>query len=107
MGNPRLILVVTLEVRNEAAADFERFETHAAAIMSRWDGRIERVIRFDGAPASCSFREIHIVSFPNLAALDAYRRDPELAALKELRDKAIVTTEVAQGRDLAIYGAAD
>jgi len=31
MGNPRLILVVTLEVRKDAAAAFERFETQAAA----------------------------------------------------------------------------
>ena len=107
MGNPRLILVVTLEVRNEAAADFERFETHAAEIMSKWEGRIERVIRLDGAATAGSFREIHIVSFRDQAAFDAYRCDPELVALSGLREKAIVTTEVVQGRDVAIYGAAD
>lgn len=104
MANPRLILVVTLEVRNEAAADFERFETHAAAIMSRSQGRIERVIRLDGETAGDSFREVHIVSFPDQVAFDAYRRDPELTALKRLREKAIVKTEIVQGHDHAVYG---
>jgi hypothetical protein len=82
MRNPRLILVVVLDIWNEGAADFERFERHAVAIKSRSEGRIERVIRLEQEIAGDSFREVHIVSFPNRAALDAYRRDPELAALK-------------------------
>ena len=107
MGNPRLVLIVTLEVRNEAAAEFELFERQAAAIMSRHGGHIDRVIRLDeGAPCD-SFREVHIVSFRDQAALDAYRCAPELTALKSLRDGAIVTTEIARGRDLATYGEAE
>ena len=107
MSNPRLILVVTLEVRKDAAATFARFETQAAAILSRWDGKIERVIRLDEEAPGRTFREVHIVSFPDGDAFDAYRRDPELAALKSLRDGAIVSTEIVRGRDLATYGGAD
>lgn len=106
MGNPRLILIVTLEVRKDAAAAFAQFETQAAAILSRWDGRIERVIRLDEEAPGGTFREVHVVSFPDGDAFDAYRRDPELAALKGLRDEAIVNTEIARGRDLATYGGA-
>jgi len=58
MGNPRLILVVTLEVRKDAAAAFERFETQAAAILSRWEGRIERVIRLDELTSGDTFQEV-------------------------------------------------
>lgn len=106
MSNPRLILVVTLEVRKDAAVAFAQFETQAAAILSRWDGRIERVIRLDEGARGETFREVHVVSFPDGDAFDGYRRDPELAALKSLRDGAIVNTEIARGRDLAIYGRA-
>ena len=107
MGSSRLILVVTLEVRKDAAAAFERFETQAAAILSRWEGRIERVIRLDEVTSGDTFQEVHIVSFRDQGAFDAYRRDPDLAALKSLRDGAIVRTEVVQGRDLSTFGGAE
>ncbi|MCC6293257.1 MAG: hypothetical protein IT164_11455 [Bryobacterales bacterium] len=107
MGSPRLILVVTLEVRNEAAADFDRFETQAAAILSKRGGRIERVIRLEGSAAPGSFCEVHLVSFPDEAAFNAYRSDPELLALKNLRERAILSTGIVRGQDVPIYGATD
>lgn len=106
MGNPRLVLIVTLEIRSEAAAAFERFETRAAAIMSRHGGRMERVIRAEGASQSGSSHEIHIVSFRDQADFDAYRCDPELAGFKSLREEVIMTTEIVRGYDRAVYGAA-
>ena len=95
-----LVLVATLTVRRAAQAAFRQYETAAARIMSRHGGTIERVIELEGEESAETFREVHIVTFPDRAAFDAYRADPEIVALAALRKSAIVNTEILFGRDL-------
>jgi uncharacterized protein (DUF1330 family) len=94
-----LVLVVTLEVRREAAVEFRAYETAAARIMTAYGGRIEREVEVESEAGASTFREIHIVSFPDAAALDAYRRDSELAGLAAMRERAVESTIVVRGRD--------
>ena len=93
-----LHLIVRLWLHPEAqVADFEELEREAASIMSSYGGTIEWAFRAttgleDGEPF-----EVHLVSFPDDAAFDAYRADARTLSLKERRDKLIACTEVWRG----------
>lgn len=97
-----LVLVATLTVRREARSAYRQYEAAAVRIMSPHGGRIERVIELDGEESAETFREVHIVTFPDAAAFDAYRADPEITALAALRKSAIVSTEILRGRNIAV-----
>ena len=103
-GDRAIVLLVQLFVHPGRTAEFRRFETEAARIMRRHGGRIDRVIRPTGpARGEAVPHEIHLVSFPSTAAFEAYRTDPELAALAPLRESAIARTEVTMGTDGELY----
>ena len=104
MAEP-LILVVTLEVRRAAAADFRQYEREAAAIMADYGGRIERVIEVMDAdsPEADTFREIHIVRFNDAPSFEAYRCDLRLVGLAPLREAAIAGTQILRGREGGSY----
>ena len=89
-----MLLVAMLEIRELAA--FRRFEHAAAAIMARHGGAIERALLLEGAPQ----RELHVVRFPDAAALAAYRADPELRALGELRAAGVASTQIWAATDV-------
>ena len=101
-----LVVVAVLTVRRARAEDFERFETAAAKVMARHGGAIERTVAIDASPGDDAetFRELHLVRFPDEAALRAYRADPELAALAPLRAAAIAATETWPATDGPAYG---
>jgi uncharacterized protein (DUF1330 family) len=105
MAQEALVLVVTLDVRRDARVEFHQYETAAASLMAAHGGRIERVIEV--IPESPdTFREIHIVRFPDRTAFEAYRLDPRLPALASLRSSSIVSTQIVQGRDGPSYHSA-
>ena len=97
-----MTLVAILTVRRDRRGEFHRFEFAAAAIMARHGGAIERTVAVDD-PAAEHYREVHLVTFPGAAAFAAYRADPELAELAQLRETAIVSTEVLLGEDGPTY----
>ena len=88
-----MIVVAILTIGDRAA--FDRFEAHAEAAMARHGAAIERRIAID-APA----REVHVVSFPDARAWEAYRADPELRELASLRAQGILATEILVGEDV-------
>ena len=98
-----LVLIATLTVRRKAESAFREYEAAAARIMSRHGGNIERTIEIDGEESAGTFREVHIVTFPDRPAFDAYRADPEIVALTTLRKSAIASTEILFGRDAVAY----
>ena len=91
--------VVILTVRREAIDEFHAFERHAARVMARHGGRIERAVVIDPDRAAPTFREVHVVTFPDEATFVAYRNDPRLAEQAHLRDASVVTTEILVGTD--------
>jgi hypothetical protein len=95
----RLVLVVTLTVRRGKLAMFRAFERKAAAVMARHGGAIERSVVVAAAGPGDHLRELHIVTFPDQAALAAYRNDAALQAVAHLREASVVDTQVLVGED--------
>lgn len=100
-----MTLVAILRVRMAMAETFRDFERRAAAIMARHGGRIERAVTVPGADGEELFREVHILTFPDGPAFDAYREDPELVALAHLRAASVIATEILIGVDGPDYHA--
>ena len=98
MDQSPLIAAAILTIRPDALDGFREYETQAAAILSRYGGAIERTIVVEPTLSGEPMREVHIVTFPARAAFDAYRTDPDLAALGELRLSCIAYTEILLGR---------
>jgi hypothetical protein len=100
-----MTLVAILTVRREALDRFRAFERHAAGVMARHGGRIERtvVVSPDGSPDLV--KEVHVITFPDERAYAAYREDPRRGELVHLRDASVVHTEVLVGEDGPDYGA--
>ncbi len=93
----KLTLVVLLYVDPDRREEFERFEAAASRIMSRHGGAIERRIGFPSGSDPSQPNELHLVTFPDAAAFERYRHDPDIQALAGLRAKAIRKTVVWQG----------
>jgi uncharacterized protein (DUF1330 family) len=92
-----MILVATLVVKPGAVERFREFESKAARVMEKHGGRIERAITLHPHPDDDFFREVHVVWFPDEAALEAYRDDPDFIALAPLRESCIAATEIRYG----------
>jgi hypothetical protein len=99
-----MIIVAILTVRRHRLGAFHRFERAAAALMARYGGAVERTVAVDD-PAAEHYREVHLITFLDAAAFVAYRADPELAGLAQLREEAIVATEMLLGEDGPTYTA--
>jgi hypothetical protein len=100
-----MTLVAILSVRREALEMFRAFERHAAGVMARHGGRIERTVVASPEDAPGLVKEVHVVTFPDAQAFLAYRDDPRLRELAHLRDASVVHTEVLVGEDGPDYGA--
>jgi uncharacterized protein (DUF1330 family) len=99
---PRFALTALLYIHPERRDDYERFEAEASRIMRRHGGRIER--RLAAAALTDGDNdvpdEVHLVTFPSRQSFEAYRIDPELAPLAELRARAIRRSVIWQSNDL-------
>ncbi len=92
-------IVVVLHINAGREAEFERFETAVAKIMRRHGGMLERRIAVEPGGDASQPHEVHIVTFPERAALDRYRADPEFKELAALRAEAIRETIFWFGAD--------
>jgi hypothetical protein len=98
-----MTLVAILTVRRAALDDFRAFERHAASVMAHHGGRIERTVVVPLAGAPELLKEVHLVTFPDAGAFQAYRADPRRDALAHLRDASVVATEILAGEDGPSY----
>jgi hypothetical protein len=99
-----MTLVVILTVRRDQVSAFRAFETQAAIAMAKYGGAIARTVAITPEPDAEAFKEVHIVTFPDARAFEAYRGDAELAAWKHLREASVVDTQVMIGEDGPDYG---
>jgi uncharacterized protein (DUF1330 family) len=93
------VLVAQLWIAPGRRHEFARFEAGATQVMARHGGRIERRIALRDGGAAGAPDEIHVVEFPSRGAYEAYRNDPDLVALAELRAVAIARTIIWEGTD--------
>jgi uncharacterized protein (DUF1330 family) len=99
-----MTLVAIISVRTDALDRFRAFERHAATVMARHGGRIERTVVVSAESSPGLVKEVHIVTFPDEQAFLAYRADPRLRELAQLRDESVVHTEVLVGEEGPDYG---
>jgi uncharacterized protein (DUF1330 family) len=104
MSSP-FIVVAALWLVPGGRDDFERFETMAFSIMVRHGGSLSRRLAISDRASADAPSELHVVTFPDRAAYEAYRSDPELAAIAALRSRGIVRTVIWEGMDLPRFGA--
>jgi uncharacterized protein (DUF1330 family) len=100
-----LRIIASLWIVEGQVEAFEAFERRTARILRRHGGRIEHAIRpVRGASPDADLPfEVHVLRFPDRAAFDAYRSDPELLALAPERAAAIARTSVLIGADGPSY----
>jgi hypothetical protein len=102
MMKTRFYVVVGLWIDARGIEAFEAFERRAVAIMSRYEGRIEKAFRCSEADRAAGDPfEVHIVSFPNESAFQAYRDDEETRDLASLRAALIERTVIWRGEEIA------
>jgi antibiotic biosynthesis monooxygenase (ABM) superfamily enzyme len=101
-----LVLVVLLTVRPDRLDTFRAYERQAAAVMARHGGGIERAIEIPSEREGDPYREVHIVSFPDESAYQAYSVDPDMAAWRALRDECVIRTEIMKGEEGPDYSPA-
>jgi hypothetical protein len=104
----RYSLVVSLWVHPGQEEAFDAFEREAGRIMARHGGRIDAAVRTapTGAatgPDGTIAYEVHIVSFPDQAAADAYASDPATLAAPPQRAGIIAKTIVVPGKGAGPY----
>jgi antibiotic biosynthesis monooxygenase (ABM) superfamily enzyme len=104
----RYSLVVSLWVHPGQEAAFEAFEREAAQRMASYGGRIDAAVRtapngLATGPGDTIAYEVHIVSFPDKAAAEAYGNDPATLASRERRTGIISQTMVVPGREAGPY----
>jgi uncharacterized protein (DUF1330 family) len=92
-----LLVVAILTPRADALQVFREYEFKAARILARHGAAIARTIVEDPSAPGSLLREIHIVTFPDAAAFDRYRADPELAGLAARRNSCIAHTQLIFG----------
>jgi hypothetical protein len=100
-----MTLVAILTVRKAAEEKFRAFERHALTVMKLHGGQIERTIEVTPDGDSDVFKEIHVVTFPDLHAFAAYRNDARLGEMAHLREESVVDTEIFVGEEGPTYGA--
>ena len=97
-----MLLVALLDLERTRLPEFRAYERKVADIMRRHGGVFERAIELDG-PEPDEVRELHILRFPNAAALAAYRADPDYVSLAADREACVRATTVYPALDLPPY----
>lgn len=86
-------IIVLLEIGD--LNSFKEFETKAATIMKKYDGKVISAFSPDKeASTQDNIGEIHILEFPDMQAFRNYRADDELKDMQQLREKAITSTKI-------------
>lgn len=94
-----MILVAILTVQRDLVHEYRAYERRAAAIMADHGAKIERTVVVQPEADSVTFKEVHIIRFPNSDARAAYRADPRYLEIAPIREKVVVSTEVLVGEE--------
>ena len=90
-----LVVTVRLWVTDARLSEFVDFEARAFKIMAHHGVEIVSIAQDHVQTLSDGPHETHILKFSDSAAFEAYRADPALLTLADLRDACIARTEIA------------
>lgn len=86
-------ILVLLEVKDKSAS--KAYETKAIQVMKKYGGKLLAAFEPDVNESSKNnIGEIHYLEFPSIDSFKNYRTDLEVLRMKELREKAILSTTV-------------
>ncbi|MFT3977177.1 MAG: hypothetical protein QM688_08715 [Sphingomonas bacterium] len=89
-----MLILVQIDLSAADVSKFDAYEAQALALLAGYGARLlERVRSTDG------WQEIHLIEFPDIAALNAFRMDPVRISLQGLWDQCgarSVLTEVTR-----------
>lgn len=88
MSTPVYFLVL-IELNAGMADQLRRYEQQAVPVMRRHGGQLVYVFRPVAGTASTVPDEVHLLAFESEAGFVAFRNDPELHAVRQLRDAAV------------------
>lgn len=88
-------LVMTARIPAAGVDDFQAYEAVVLPLIAGHGGRLERRLRSDDGTF-----ELHIVSFPDEAALAAFRADPRRQAAQPLLARSGASVEVSMAADV-------
>ena len=83
-------IVVVLDVIVVEA--FKEYEHQAFAVMKQYQGQL--IQAYKTLEDSSLYREVHILSFPDIKHFNQYQQDPVLSTLSDLRQRAIAVTQM-------------
>lgn len=86
--------LMTIELHAGMADVLRRYEQQAVPVMQRYGGRLVYVFRPVHAAASTIPDEVHLLVFDSEQGFAAFRADPELHAVRRLRDAAVKRVSV-------------
>lgn len=92
----RYTIALAARIPAEGVVLFQQYEDAVLPLLADYGGMLER--RLQSADGT---REVHIVSFPNEAALQSYRGDPRRAAQASLLQRSGAEVEVVAVSDVA------
>lgn len=93
-----LYLLVHLAVVPGEERTFRAYERRALAILRKHGGELLQALRPETEPDRV--HEVHLIRLPSHSALEAYRHDPALAALREMRGVAVASTSITLAGDV-------
>lgn len=96
-----MIYVAIMTVRRNRLIDLGAYEQGAAAVAARHGGTITKLDNLRPELVTDVTTKIRMLRFPSDDAFRAYTKDPDLAALDPLRDRAITRMDVYVGNPSA------
>ena len=86
-------IIILLEI--DDLNSFREFETKATGIMKKYDGKVTSAFSPNkNLSTDDNIGEIHILEFPDMQSFNNYRADEELKNMKDLREKAVISTKI-------------
>jgi uncharacterized protein (DUF1330 family) len=92
-----VLFVQIVRIPAEGVASFQRFESRVLPLLARHGGRLERRLR-----AADGQTEIHVISFPDVEALERYRGDPERTQHLPLLEQSGASSELLEVTDIPV-----
>lgn len=93
--NPSSVTLCVLLWPHEGRAEaLAAYEDQVLVLVADHGGQVLQRARTVGAPGEGEPQEVHLIEFPDEAALDAYLVDPRRTRMSGQRDAAIARTQV-------------
>ena len=86
-----MLVLVQIDLSDANLELFDQYERCALALLSKYGATLEERVR-----SVDDLGEVHLLRFPDGAALDAFRADPERAALQDTWDRSGAVSTITE-----------